>query len=695
MRRPGAIDGDSPAVSTSAPSSPVAAATASTSAGHGDVAAKGLDVAPELDGQLVDGGAVAVDDEESSSRGQQRGRRRGPCPMRPRSPRSSCSSGPRSPDRPRWAPGPDVPGAYDNAALRTGNGMLDRGPHRSFTTEEPTMARPAPPSGRSTCAAPGCSTSTRASWSSRAALLIEGDRIAEVSPTSVPDDAVVIDLGDLTLLPGLMDMEVNLLLGGPDHASPLDRGAGRPRRAHAAGGRQRPADPAGRLHDRAQPRPVHPDRRHPARRRPQEGHRPRLDRRAPRRPRRPRHLPTGGHLDPTMFQAFAPHVLPLTVEEGIANGVDEVRKAVRYQIKYGAAADQGVRLGRRDVAHRPRRRPAVLRTRSCAAIADEAHRAGLKVAAHAHGDDGIRAAIEAGIDCIEHGSLMTDETLDLFIERGTFLVRHHLPRRRHGRLPRRRPSCRPRRPRCSPGPRPRSARPSPAARRIACGTDAPAIPHGRNAKELIAVRACIRLDVQSAREVAGHLQEPRAMARAGRLAEYSALVNGLAPGPQRVLAPGSGLHRSRHEQGTVGRAHLSAARREHAAVGCGSLPPHTDCINVIVADKQKHLQFMTMDEAIVHCAKGVGIWARASTDAGEEPDVVLASCGDVATMEALAAAAILRERIPDLKLRFVNVVDLFKLQPDTSIRMVYRSVSSTACSRPTSPSSSTFTDTRG
>jgi xylulose-5-phosphate/fructose-6-phosphate phosphoketolase len=81
-----------------------------------------------------------------------------------------------------------------------------------------------------------------------------------------------------------------------------------------------------------------------------------------------------------------------------------------------------------------------------------------------------------------------------------------------------------------------------------------------------------------------------------------------------------------------------------------------------VADKQKHLQFMTMDEAIAHCTKGVGIWRRASTDVGGEPDVVLASCGDVATMEALAAAAILREKVPDLKLRFVNVVDLFKLQ---------------------------------
>jgi xylulose-5-phosphate/fructose-6-phosphate phosphoketolase len=89
----------------------------------------------------------------------------------------------------------------------------------------------------------------------------------------------------------------------------------------------------------------------------------------------------------------------------------------------------------------------------------------------------------------------------------------------------------------------------------------------------------------------------------------------------------------------------------------------TDCINVIVADKQKHLQFTTIDEAIVHCAKGIGIWARASNDAGEEPDVVMASCGDVATQEALAATAILREHLPDLKVRFVNVVDLFKMQP--------------------------------
>lgn len=84
-------------------------------------------------------------------------------------------------------------------------------------------------------------------------------------------------------------------------------------------------------------------------------------------------------------------------------------------------------------------------------------------------------------------------------------------------------------------------------------------------------------------------------------------------------------------------------------------------VNVIVADKQPHLQFLDMDEAIEHCTKGLGIWDFASNDQGAEPDVVMASCGDVPTLEALAATALLREYLPDVKVRFVNVVDLFKL----------------------------------
>ncbi len=109
------------------------------------------------------------------------------------------------------------------------------------------------------------------------------------------------------------------------------------------------------------------------------------------------------------------------------------------------------------------------------------------------------------------------------------------------------------------------------------------------------------------------------------------------------------------------------------------LPPDVNCllsvaahclrsenyVNVIVADKQLHLQYLNMEDAIVHCTKGIGIWSWASNDQGSEPDVVMACAGDVPTLEALAATAMLREEFPDLKIRFVNVVDLFKLQPDT------------------------------
>jgi imidazolonepropionase-like amidohydrolase len=316
-------------------------------------------------------------------------------------------------------------------------------------------------------------------------LLIDGDRIVDVAPKSVPDDAQVIDLGDLTLLPGLMDMEVNLLLGGPDHASPLnpvqDDPALRTLRAVANARRTLRAgfttvrnlglfvQTGGLLLDVALMKAIDfgwidGPRVVPA------GH---------------AITPTGGHLDPTMFQALAPHIMPLTVEEGIANGISEVRKAVRYQIKHGAkvikvCASGGV------MSHTGPAGAQQYSNEELAAIADEAHRAGLKVAAHAHGDDGIRAALEAGFDCIEHGSLMSDATMDLFIERGAFLVAttyladgmdvsHAAPELQA-----------------------KAAEVFPRARetikkaiergvRIACGTDAPAIPHGRNAKELVAL----------------------------------------------------------------------------------------------------------------------------------------------------------------------------------------------------------------
>ncbi|MFC6222784.1 phosphoketolase [Hymenobacter artigasi] len=109
------------------------------------------------------------------------------------------------------------------------------------------------------------------------------------------------------------------------------------------------------------------------------------------------------------------------------------------------------------------------------------------------------------------------------------------------------------------------------------------------------------------------------------------------------------------------------------------LPPDANCllsvmdhclrsrhyVNVIVAGKHPAPQWLPMDAARTHCAEGIGLWPWASTDAGQEPDAVLACCGDVPTLEILAAASILREHLPELKIRVVNVVDLLKLERST------------------------------
>jgi xylulose-5-phosphate/fructose-6-phosphate phosphoketolase len=124
---------------------------------------------------------------------------------------------------------------------------------------------------------------------------------------------------------------------------------------------------------------------------------------------------------------------------------------------------------------------------------------------------------------------------------------------------------------------------------------------------------------------------------------------------------------------------LDVVVNKSAAVTRIYLPPDVNCllsvadhclrsenyVNVIVSDKQLHLQYLDMDAAIRHCTKGIGIWNWASNDQGSEPDVVMASAGDIPTQEALAAIALLRADFPDLKIRYINVVDLFKLQPST------------------------------
>ena len=88
-------------------------------------------------------------------------------------------------------------------------------------------------------------------------------------------------------------------------------------------------------------------------------------------------------------------------------------------------------------------------------------------------------------------------------------------------------------------------------------------------------------------------------------------------------------------------------------------------VNVIVAGKQPALDWLSMDEAVLHCTRGLGVWSWASNDEGDEPDVVMACAGDVPTLETLAAVSILRAHLPDLKVRVVNVVDLMRLQPES------------------------------
>jgi xylulose-5-phosphate/fructose-6-phosphate phosphoketolase len=89
------------------------------------------------------------------------------------------------------------------------------------------------------------------------------------------------------------------------------------------------------------------------------------------------------------------------------------------------------------------------------------------------------------------------------------------------------------------------------------------------------------------------------------------------------------------------------------------------CVNVVIAGKHPAPQWLTMDAAVKHCTAGIGIWEWASNDGMQAPDVVMACCGDVPTLETLAAVSILREHLPDLKIRVINVVDLMRLQSET------------------------------
>ena len=316
-----------------------------------------------------------------------------------------------------------------------------------------------------------------------ATVRIEDNRIAAISSEADAGGADrVIDLPDLTLVPGLMDMEVDLVLGGPragltdpvrlDPVKMALRGVANGRRTLRAGFTTVRnlglfiktggylADVA--LADAIDAGWVEGPRVVPA------GH---------------AICPTGGHLDPSAQSGLAPHIMPLTVEEGIADGVDEVRKAVRYQVKHGAKLIKCVGSGG---VMSPTGPPGAQQysNEELAAIADEAHRRGLRVATHCHGDTAVNAAIDAGIDCIEHGFMIGDETIQRMVDTGTFLVSttaltenwdiSDQPRALQAKaadvFPRSKESL---------------SKAIEAGVKVALGTDAPAIWHGRNAEELV------------------------------------------------------------------------------------------------------------------------------------------------------------------------------------------------------------------
>jgi imidazolonepropionase-like amidohydrolase len=326
---------------------------------------------------------------------------------------------------------------------------------------------------------------------SPATIVVEGNRITAVDPAEVPATARTLDLGDATLLPGLMDMELNLLIGGPETPTGLplpmhgvqDDPAYRTLRATVNAEKTLMAGfttvrnlglmvkTGGYLLDVALQRSID-NGWHVGPRIVPAGH---------------AVTPYGGHLDPTVFQRMAPGIMPLSVGEGRANGVSEVRECVRYQLRHGAkvikvSASGGV------MSHSTGPGAQQYSDEELEAIADEAHRADVRVAAHAIGDRAVKACIRAGIDCIEHGFLASDEAIEMMVEHGTFLVSTTYLTEAMD-IARAAPELQKKAAEVFPIARSMLPRAIAAGVKIACGTDAPAVPHGDNAKEIVALVA--------------------------------------------------------------------------------------------------------------------------------------------------------------------------------------------------------------
>jgi imidazolonepropionase-like amidohydrolase len=318
---------------------------------------------------------------------------------------------------------------------------------------------------------------------SPASLLVTGGLIQAVNPASPPASATVLDLGDVTLLPGFIDMHVHVSLReasayradilGESGADAALRSTASARKILMAGFTT--IRDLGQLH-------VTPDLIVVALSRASDAgwiEAPRIVASG-----HPISI-TGGHIDPEMHASVAANILHLGPEHGIADGPDQVTKAVRHQIKRGAkvikiSATAGV-FSLEDSPGAQQMTDAEIR-----AAVEEAGRHGIKVAAHAHGSEGILAAVKAGVASIEHGSLLTDEIIRLMKERGTFLV----PTTGLGdtidykALP---PVVRQKGETLIPLARANLKKAAIAGVRIALGTDAPLLPFGDNAKEFAAM----------------------------------------------------------------------------------------------------------------------------------------------------------------------------------------------------------------
>ena len=313
-------------------------------------------------------------------------------------------------------------------------------------------------------------------------LLIEAGIIKAINPAQVPENAISIKKPDLILLPGLMDMHVHLpndfdkqfalQLVQDDDAMATVRGVKNAKILLMAGFttvRNLGLNPGESFVDVALSKAsesgwIAAPHIIPA------GHGLSI---------------TGGHLDPDMLGGYAPNVLSVSYRTGVADGIDEVVKAVRYQIKHGAkiikaAATAGVLSEEAGVGNQQ------YSDEELKAIVDEASRHDIFVAVHAHGTAGINAAIKAGVRSIEHGSLLDDESIRLMKAHGTFLVPTTYAADAIN-LDLLSKTSRKKAEYLMPLAKQNVQKAIKAGVKIAFGTDSPVIPHGENAKEFAAL----------------------------------------------------------------------------------------------------------------------------------------------------------------------------------------------------------------